>query len=162
MVHVTAHATCANICEGKKQTSYANTLQNNQWHIHHALSGPSHLPAAIYVSLTECSGVDMYQSNIQMEMCAPYQIIFLAIIKRNGLCHADDHEIQHILGHWGVKNCSVNFEQYISPTLSHLRPSHQKTRFSKPEQLTKIIANRRLPIHLLLFYQCNTRIRDNI
>jgi hypothetical protein len=59
MLHVTTSATHANVCEGKKQACYANSLQNNQWCIHLAFSGPSHLPAAIYVSPTDGSGIDM-------------------------------------------------------------------------------------------------------
>jgi hypothetical protein len=93
-------------------------------------------------------------------MCAHYQINCLAIIKRNQLHHAESYKLQHI---GEQTSCSANFEQCISPMFSHLRPSLQNVRFSKPEiaELNSLSTGD-FPLTCSSFASVDMRIGDDI
>lgn len=92
-------------------------------------------------------------------MCAHYQINCLASIKRNQLHHAESQKLQHIdIGE--QTSCSANFEQCISPMLSHLRPSLQNVTFSKPE--LNSLSTGDFPFTCSSFASVDMRIRDDI
>ncbi len=95
-------------------------------------------------------------------MCAHYQINCLAIIKRNQLHHAESYKLQHIdIGE--QTSCSANFEQCSSPMLSHLRPSLQNVKFSKPEIAELYsFSTGDFPFTCSSFASVDMRIRDDI